>query len=216
MKIYNSLGPNPRAMRMMLAEKGLSFPMERIDILSAENRSGDYAARNPGAQLPSIELDDGSMISETVPVFEYIEDKNPAAPMIGANAEQKGECRMWARRVELKITEHVYCAFRYGPGLEMYQARQKVFPDMLEGLKGQVAAGLEWLEPLLADKQFLCGDRFTIADIILFAALDFGQGIEIPKHLPSNVDAWFKRVNSRPSAAASLDDEGTKAGFRGV
>ena len=123
---------------------------------------------------------------------------------------------MWTRRIELKLTEHIYCAFRYGPGLEMYTPRQAVFPEMFEGLKGQVAVGLEWLDPLLADKQFLCGDRFTTADIVLYAALDFGQGIQIPAKLPSNVEAWFQRVNSRPSATASLDEEGTAGGFRGV
>ncbi|MFP6781121.1 MAG: glutathione binding-like protein [Gammaproteobacteria bacterium] len=216
MKIFNSLGPNPRGLRMMLLEKGVSIPMERIDLLAAENRSGEYAQRNPGAQLPSLETDSGMMISETIPVFEYIEDLHPEPAMIGSNPEEKGECRMWTRRIELKLTEHIYCAFRYGPGLEMYQQRQAVFPDMFEGLKGQVAVGLEWLDPLLADKQFLCGDRFTTADIVLFAALDFGQGIQIPESLPSHVEAWFQRVNSRPSASASLDEQGTAGGFRGV
>ena len=88
MKIFNSLGPNPRGLRMMLLEKGLTFPMERIDLLAAENRGAEYAARNPGAQLPSLETDSGMMISETVPIFEYIEDNHPNPPMIGSNAEE--------------------------------------------------------------------------------------------------------------------------------
>lgn len=216
MKIYNSLGPNPRALRMLLIEKGLTFPTERIDLLAAENRAGDYAARNPGAQLPSMVTDGGMTIAETTPIFEYLEDKYPSPPMVGSSAEEKAECRMWTRRVELKITEHVYCAFRYGPGLEMYQQRQAVFPDMFEGLKSQIDVGLEWLDPLLAGKEFLCGSRFTVADIVLFAALDFGQGIQIPAMLSGNTEAWFQHVNSRPSALASLDEEGTAAGFRGV
>ncbi|MFT4562402.1 MAG: glutathione S-transferase [Gammaproteobacteria bacterium] len=216
MKIYNSLGPNPRAVRMILMEKGLSFPMERIDLLAAENRSGDYAARNPGAQLPSLETDQGVMISETVPIFEYLEDKHPTPPMIGRSAEEKAECRMWTRRVELKITEHVYCGFRYGPGLEVYQQRQPVFPEMLEGLKAQVDVGLQWLDPLLVGKNYLCGDRFTMADVVLFVALDFGQGIQIPTGLPEHVQGWFEKVNGRPSAVASLDAQGVDAGFRGA
>jgi glutathione S-transferase len=216
MKIYNSLGPNPRALRMMLLEKQLSFPMERVDLLGAENRTGEYASRNPGAQLPALELDDGTLICETVPVMEYIEDTHPVIPLIGSDAREKAECRMWVRRVELKITEHIYCAFRYGPGLEMYRERQPVFPDMFEGLKAQVQVGIDWLEPLLDGKHYLCGDRFTIADIILYAALDFGQGIEIPGTLPPNLQSWFERIGTHSSTAASTDDEGAAAGFRGV
>jgi glutathione S-transferase len=216
MKIYNSLGPNPRALRIVLLEKGLSFPMVTIDILAAENRQGEYLARNPGAQMPSIELDDGTMISETVPIFEYIEDKYPTPPLIGSTPEEKAMCRMWLRRVELKIVEHVYCAFRYGPGAEMYRARQPVFPEMFEGLTGQVQVGIDWLEPLVAGKDHLCGDRFTVADIVLYCGLDFGLGVQIPEALPRNLGAWFERVKARPSVSESLDAAGTKAGYRGV
>ena len=112
MKLLSSLGPNPRGVRMFMLEKNISLPTEEIDLMNAENRSGAYARKNPGAQMPSLELDDGRVIAETVPIFEYLDEKYPDTPLVGSNAEERAEARMWQRRVELKITEHIYAAFR--------------------------------------------------------------------------------------------------------
>ncbi|MEM7469144.1 MAG: glutathione S-transferase family protein [Pseudomonadota bacterium] len=217
MKLLSSLGPNPRGIRMFMLEKNISLPTEEVDIINGANRSGEYAEKNPGAQMPSLELDDGTVIAETVPVYEYLEEKFPTPALIGSNSEDRAEARMWQRRIELKITEHIYCAFRYGPGLEMYQARQTCFPDMFDGLKGQIRIGVEWLNGLMNEREYLCGDRFTFADIILFAALDFSYGVDLgPEESASNIIRWFESVNARPTAKASLHEGGTAAGFRGV
>src|SRR5262249_61533843 len=101
MKIYASLGPNPRALRIFLHEKGIEIPKEAVDLLGMENRRPPYTDRNPGGQLPSLEMDDGRVIGETVAIFEYLEERHPSPPLVGATPEDRAETRGWQRRVEL-------------------------------------------------------------------------------------------------------------------
>jgi glutathione S-transferase len=205
MQFYNSLGPNPRALRMFLAEKGLSIPTKDVDLMAGENRRPPYTDRNPGGQVPALELDSGKCIGETVAIFEYLEEKNPHPPLIGSTPEERAEARQWQRRVELGITEHLYNGFRYAEGAAIFKGRMRLIPEAAPGLKEIVQDKLKWLDGQLEGKPFVAGDRFTVADIILYCALDFGGGVG-QKLNPSlkNVNAWFARVNSRPSASASL------------
>jgi glutathione S-transferase len=216
MQLYNSLGPNPRAMRMFLAEKGITIPTREVDIMGAENRRPPYTERNPGGQLPALELDDGRCIGETVAIWEYLEEKHPKPPLIGATPEERAETRMWQRRVELNITEHLYNGFRFAEGKELFKNRMRVLPEAAPGLKAIAQDKLKWLDGLMEGRQYICGDRFTIADIILYCALDFGSGVAQALD-PSlkNINAWFQRVNARPSATASLHPAAVKAGMRG-
>jgi glutathione S-transferase len=205
MKVYDSFGPNPRALRMFLHEKALDLPRADVDLLGAENRRAPYTDKNPGGQLPALELDDGRVLGETVAIFEYLEEKQPTPSLVGQTAEERAEARQWQRRIELKITEHLYNGFRFAEGLALFQQRMRVLPEAADGLKATARDNLEWLDGLLAGKQFIAGDRFTIADIILYCALDFGRGVgqEFDPSL-KNVAAWFERVGARPSAKASL------------
>ena len=205
MEIIGSFGPNPRALRMFLAEKGMEIPTKELDILAGENRKPPYTDKNPGAQLPALVLDDGTVIGETVAIFEYLEEKQPTPSLVGQTAEERAEVRQWQRRIELKITEHLYNGFRFAEGLTLFQPRMRVLPEAADGLKATARDNLQWLDGLLAGKQWIAGDRFTIADIILYCALDFGRGVGQPFD-PSlkNVAAWFERVSARPSAQASL------------
>jgi glutathione S-transferase len=211
MLLYDSFGPNPRATRMFLAEKGLTIPTQTVDLMKAENRRPPYTERNPGGQLPALELDNGKCIGETVAIWEYLEEKNPKPALIGSTPEERAEARQWQRRVELKITESLYNAFRYSEG-----ARMRILPEAAPGLKQVTQDGLKWLDSQLAGKQWIAGDRFTIADIILYCALDFGAGVG-QKIDPSlkNVTAWFQRVEARPSAKASLHPASAQTGMRG-
>lgn len=216
MRLYDSFGPNPRAMRMFLHEKGLTIPSVPVDLMGAENRRPPYTARNPGGQLPALELDDGRVLAETVAIFEYLEEKHPTPALIGRTPEERAETRMWQRRIELRITEHLYNGFRFAEGLELFRARMRVLPEAAEGLKATVRDNLAWLDGLMAGRQLIAGERFTIADIILYAALDFGSGVgqaPDPKH--ENLAAWFARVAARPSAAASLHPSSAQVGMRG-
>lgn len=205
MKLYDSFGPNPRALRMVLLEKRLDLPKLEIDLLGGENRRPPFTDHNPGGQVPALEMADGRVIGETVAIFEYLEEKHPTPPLIGRTAEERAETRCWQRRVELKITEHLYNGFRFAEGIEIFRPRLRVLPEAAEGLKATVRDNLAWLDPLLAGKTWIVGSRFTVADVILYSALDFGRGVGQPID-PSleNVTAWFERVGARPSAAASL------------
>lgn len=216
MQVYNSFGPNPRALRMFLAEKGLSIPTKDVDLMAAENRRPPYTDRNPGGQLPALELDNGKTIGETVAIFEYLEEKNPRPALIGATPEERAETRQWQRRVELNITEHVYNGFRYGEGIEIFKNRMLVFPESSGPLKKLAQNRMEWLDGLIAGREWIVPNRFTVADIILYCCLDFSSGVgqKIPDSA-KNLQAWFKRVSERPSAAASLHPASAKMKMQG-
>ncbi len=205
MKVMDSFGPNPRGLRIYLKEKGLEIPNTQIDIGAAENRAKPYTDKNPGGQIPALELDDGTWIAETVAIYEYLEEKNPDPPLIGKTAEERAETRMWHRRVELQVCENIFNNFRFGPGLDMFKDRFRCLPEAAEGLKKVVEDKFEWLDPLLQGKQFICGDRFTTADIALYCAMDFIAGTGLtPKPEQKNLLAWKERVGSRESVKTSL------------
>ena len=216
MRIYDSFGPNPRALRMFLHEKGINLEKIPVDLLGAENRRVPYTDKNPGGQVPALELDDGRVIGETVAIFEYLEEKFPSPPLIGSTAEERAEARMWQRRIELKITEHVYNGFRFAEGLELFKPRMRVLPEAADGLKTTARDNLAWLDKLLAGKSFIAGERLTIADIILFAALEFGESVgqAIDPGL-KNLAAWKARVTARPSAQASRHPDAAALGMVG-
>jgi glutathione S-transferase len=216
MRFYDSFGPNPRAARMFLTEKRLTLPTETVDLMGGENRRGTYLERNPGGQLPALELDDGRLLAETVAIFEYLEEKHPEPALIGRTAEERAEARMWQRRVEMRITEHLYNGFRFAEGIELFRPRMRVLPEAAEGLKSTARDGLAWLDGLLGDKSFIAGDRLTVADIILYCALDFGGSVGQPLDpANANLTRWFERMGARPSAAASLHPQSQAIGLRG-
>ncbi|MGO9264823.1 MAG: glutathione S-transferase family protein [Candidatus Binataceae bacterium] len=216
MKMYDSFGPNPRANRMFLAEKGLTIPVITVDLMKAENRKPPYTERNPGGQLPALELDNGKCIGETVAIWEYLEEKNPNPPLIGATAEDRAETRQWQRRVEQNITENLYNGFRFAEGLPLFKDRVPCEPDAAPGLKRITQARLKWLDGLIAGRDYIVPNRLTIADIILYCALDFADGVG-QKIDPSlvNLTAWFKRIDGRPSAKASLHPAAAQLKMKG-
>ena len=203
MKLYNSMGPNPHVVRMFAAEKGLDIPMEEVDLMAGENREDAFGKKNPSAQLPCLELDDGSYISEITAICEYLEEMNPENPLIGSTAEERAETRMWARKVDLGICEHLANGFRFSAGLPLFKDRMVTLPESAEGLISIKEDRLSWLDGLLGDKTYICGDRFTIADILLYCFLHFGNNVGQPLNPEyANIGAWFKRMAARPSAQA--------------
>lgn len=216
MLMYDSFGPNPRAMRMFLAEKGITLPKRDVDIMGAENRRAPYTERNPGGQLPALELDNGQTIGETVAIWEYLEEKHPKPALIGATPEERAETRQWQRRVELNITENVYNGFRYAEGFDLFKSRMPVYPEAAASLKSLAQKRMEWLDGLIAGRDWVVPNRFTIADIILYCCLDFSAGVgqTIPASC-KNLQSWFKRVEARPSAGASLHPASAQVKMRG-
>ena len=203
MKLYNSLGPNPRVVRMFLAEKGLELPLEQVDVITGENRQPDHLARNPHGQTPVLELDDGGFLSEVLPICEYIEELHPEPALVGATPQDRAETRMWARRVDLNICEPLTNAYRYSGGLKLFAPRMVTLPEAAEGLTRLAQDRLRWLEGQMAGRTWLCGERFTLADIHLFVFLTFSidRGTTLEPDL-ANIAAWLARMSARPSAAA--------------
>lgn len=216
MKLLNSFGPNPRMVRMFMAEKKISMPFQDFDILGGENRKDPYLAKNPAGQTPSLELDDGRVIAETVAICEYLEELHPTPALIGSNAEERAEARMALRRAELNACEHLYNAFRFGPGLPLFKDRVRCLPDAADGLKAKGLDGLTLVDSLLKGKSYLCGERVTLGDLVLYCCVDFctSTGLQIDPAL-KNVHAWLARMNARPSATASLSPGWQEIGMRG-
>lgn len=216
MKLLGSFGPNPRMVRMFMAEKGISMPMENLDILCNENRQPPYLDKNPAGQTPSLVLDDGRILSETVAICEYLEELNPAPALVGSTPAERAEARMAQRRVELNVTEYLYNAFRFGPGLGLFAHRVRCLPDASAGLQAKGMDGLAMIDRLLEGKRFLCGERLTVADLVLYCCLDFcaSTGIAADPAL-KNVAAWMARMHERPSATASLSPNWADLKMRG-
>ena len=203
MKLYNSIGPNPRLVRMFMAEKDISIPKQTVDLRGGENRQPEHLKRNPHGQMPTLELDDGSYLSEVTAICEYLEEKNPNPPMIGSTPEQRAECRMWTRRIDLNICEPLTNGYRFGEALKFFQKRITCAPEASPGLKLIAANRLQWLDGQIAGKPFVCGDRFTLADMMLYCWIDFGNQIGQPLDpANTNIAAWFDRVGQRPSVKA--------------
>lgn len=216
MKLLNSFGPNPRMVRMFLHEKGLELEQVEHDLMGGENRADAYTAKNPGGQMPAVETDDGNVIAETVVICDYLEELHPEPALIGSNALERAEARMWNRRIEQRITEHMYAGFRFSAGLGMFKKRMYCMPDAADDFKAAAQEGLAWLDGLLGDNQFLCGDRLTIGDLVLYCCTDFAakSGQTIPAEL-TQLTAWSERMAARPSAAASLHPAAGKVGVPG-
>jgi glutathione S-transferase len=203
MKLYDSIGPNPHMVRMFAAEKGIKLPSETVDLRAGDNRKEPHLSRNPHGQMPALELDNGSFISEIIPICEYLEEKHPTPPLIGTNAEERAECRMWTRRIDLNICEPMGNGFRFGEGLKIFENRIVTVPEASPGLKKIAANRLAWLDGQMNGKEFICGKRFTMADILLFCLAGFFAKVGQPLDPANkNIAAWFERVKARPSSNA--------------
>jgi glutathione S-transferase len=203
MKLYDSIGPNPRVVKMFMAEKGLEIDRIAVDLRAGENRREPYLAVNPAGQTPALQLESGAVVAEVTAICEYLEEVTPHPPLIGANAEERAHTRMWARRVDLKVCEPMANGFRFSEGLPMFEPRMLCRPDAAPGLKALAQDGIAWVEANM-EGPWIAGGRFTLADILLFAFIEFGGAVGQPLDPKfAKVNAWFQRVKARPSAAAS-------------
>jgi len=191
--------------RKFAGEKGISLPMVEIDLLGGENRQPAYSGEvNLAGQTPALQLADGQVIAEITVICEYLEEKHPSPVLTGAPPEQRAGTRMWTRRIDLNICEPLTTGFRASEGRGLFAPRMKLVG--LEGaaeLKAIAKDKILWLDGLMGDNQFVCGDRFSLADILLFVFLGFGAQVGQP--IPDEatwVKAWFDRVAARPSATA--------------
>jgi glutathione S-transferase len=203
MKLYNGrFAPNARRVRIFLAEKSLSVPMVDIDLAKMEQRSPSYTALNPFQRVPTLELDDGTVITESIAICRYLEELNPAPPLFGANALERAMVEMWQRRLELSLLFPVAQAFRHAhPAMKDMETPQ-VAP-WAEASKGHAIQAMAVFDEALRGREFIASDRFTVADITGLVALDFTKParIAIPERF-ANLTRWRDALAARPSAQA--------------
>ncbi len=159
---------------------------------------------NPAGQCPALELDDGTVLAEITAICEYVDEKKKDTPsLIGDTPEERAKTRMWTRRIDLNIAEPALNGFRFSQGLKLFENRIRCIPEAADGLKATAQDKLKWLDGLMGGKPFVAGDKLTMADIMLFAMVDFMGQVGQP--LPAdckNLTAWYGRMKARPSAAA--------------
>jgi glutathione S-transferase len=188
---------------MFMAEKGLEIPRVEVNLMAGENRQAPYTEKNPAGQLPALELDDGAVLAEILPICEYLDEIHPTPPLIGTNAEERAFTRMWTRRIDLNVCEPMANGFRFAEGLGMFKERVHCIPQAADDLKTIAKAKLAWIDGLIAGREWIVGERFTLADILLFGFLEFGAQVGQPLDPANeNLTAWQARVAARPSVAA--------------
>jgi glutathione S-transferase len=203
MKLYSSIGPNPKAVRMFMAERGIELPKVEVDLMGGENRREPYLSKNPSGQIPCLELDDGTYLAEITAICEYLDEKYPGPSLLGKTPEERAETRMWVRRIDLNIAEPLTGGFRYSDGLKLFEKRMHCMPQAAADLKQIAQEKLAWLDGLMAGKTYVCGGRLTLADIMLFAFLEFGARVgQLINPELKTLAGWYERMRERPSAKA--------------
>lgn len=202
MKILESHNaPNPRRVRVFLAEKGIEVPYEQVDIGNKVNRSEEFRKKNPVAGVPVLELDDGTYIAESVAICRYFEELHPEPPLFGSGAKQRAVVEMWNRRMEFNILQPIADTFRQRH--DFFKGRIRQLPEYAEIQRLNAEDGLAWLDQELGTHHFIAGDQFSIADITALIAVDFGRVSKIAiKPEQKNLARWHAEVSARPSAKA--------------
>ena len=194
--------PNPRRVRIFIAEKGIDLPETRIDMRKREHKSDEHKARNSLGQVPTLVLDDGTAISESVSICRYLESLHPTPALFGASAVEQANIDMWIRRIEFQLMTPVGMFWRHAHPLTAALLTQ--FRDFGESNREAYGRVLGWLDRELADgRAFLAGETYSMADIVALTTIDFATftGLEMPGETP-HLHAWHARVTARPSAAA--------------
>lgn len=202
MKIYDSnTAPNPRRVRIFLAEKGIQVPYEQVDLVKAINREPEFRQKNPMMTVPVLELDDGTCIAETVAICRYFEELYPNPPLMGVDTKDRAIVEMWQRRMELELLIPIADAFRQRH--DFFKGKIRQVPEYAAVQKQNAEDRLVWLNEVLASRPFIAGDRYTIADITALVAIDFGRvskiGIQPDQ---THLKRWHETVSARPSAKA--------------
>lgn len=203
MKLFDGgRAPNPRRVRIFLAEKGISVPLVPVDMGALEHKKETISSRNPLMRLPVLELDDGTILTESVAICRYFEELHPEPALFGRGALGKAITEMWQRRMEFNLFGHVAAAFRHiHPAMKEWEIPQ--VPEWGEANKPKAVDFMRILDGELATREFVAGDEFSIADITGLVAIDFMKParITVPEEL-ANVQRWYKAIASRPSAGA--------------
>ena len=203
MKLFNSMGPNPHVVRMFIAEMGIDIETIEIDLMGGENRQNSYLKKNPSGQLPALQLDDDSFLAEITVICEYLDEMNGHTDLIGTNPQERAETKMWTRRIDLQILEPLTNGFRYAEGYDLFKDRLHLIPEAANDLKAIAQERLTWLGKQLEGKEFICGDRFSLADIMFYCFLHFGSTVGQPINQDNtNIVSLYEKIGMRESSSA--------------
>lgn len=203
MLFFNSPNPapNPRRVRIFAAEKGIALPTRDLSIPEREHKSDEFLALNPRGQTPALQLDDGTVITESVAICRYLEGLQPDPPLFGRDAREQALVEMWSRRVEMILMPPIGAVWVHThPFTARLPGRNA---EWGEANRPRVDEAMRFFDASLAGREFLAADHFTNADILLLTTIDFAGfiGIPLPEDLAS-LRAWHACVSARPSAAA--------------
>jgi glutathione S-transferase len=203
MKLYDGgRAPNPRRVKIFLAEKGLTVPMEQVDLGKLDHKKPEYTAVNPLQRVPALELDDGTILTESIAICRYFERLHPEPPLFGTDAKNMALVEMWERRIEFHLLAPVSHIFRNShPAMKEMEVPQ--VPAWAEANKPRAAEFLKFLDGELKSRPFIASDRYTVADITGLVAVDFMKPakLTVPDDL-THLRRWHADVGARPSAAA--------------
>ncbi|WP_119422877.1 glutathione S-transferase family protein [Desertibaculum subflavum] len=202
MKLYDlKAGTNPRRVRIFLAEKGVTVPTVAIDMMKGENRTPEFLALNPLGTLPVLELDDGTILTESIAICRYFEELHPEPNLFGRDALERAQVEMWNRRAEIELLAPVTQHFVHSS--PFWQGRRKQVPEYAPLVREQALAAMAWLDRELDDRPYLAGNHYTVADITAQSALLLGKNTGIAlagDH--KNLGRWWIEVSARPTARA--------------
>jgi len=203
MKLYDGgRAPNPRRVKVFLAEKGITVPTEQVDLGKLGHKSAAYTAINPLQRVPALELDDGTVISESIAICRYFERLHPEPPLFGTDARDSAIVEMWERRIEFHLLGPISHVFRNShPAMKDMEVPQ--VPAWAEANKPRVMDFLALLDGELKSRRYVAGDRYSVADITGMIAVDFLKPakLAVPDTL-SSLKRWHEEVSARPSAKA--------------
>lgn len=204
MRLYTSIGPNPQIVRTFAAEKGIALELVEVDLRGGENRQAPYLARNPMGQTPALETDGGQIVTEVTAICEFLEELHPQPALIGNDSAERAETRMWMRRLDLGVLEPFMAGFRATAGRPFFAPRMALLSEsagaeVLELLQGN----LRKFDALLEGRTWICGERFSLADILLGCFLLFARrsGVALPEGL-GWLPGWLERCEARGSFRA--------------
>jgi glutathione S-transferase len=194
--------PNPRRVRIFLAEKGVAYDTIEVSIAAAQHQQPAFRAKNPLALLPVLELADGRVLRESMAICRYLEETYPEPNLLGADVWERAQVEQWNRHAELELLYPIAQVFRNSHAF--WVGRIKQAPDFAEIMREQVAQRFDWLDGELAQREYFAGARFTVADITALCAIDFGKvsQIRIRAETHPHLAAWHARISARPSAKA--------------
>lgn len=205
MKLYDTpLAPNPRRVRWFLAEKEIDeLEIVTLNLIAGEHKTPEYLAKAGLANVPALELDDGTVITESVAICRYLESRYPEPNLFGCTPEETAVIEQWMRRAEMYLATPLMMAVRHGhPALAALETQS---PDYAERNRADALKALNLFERQLSTHPFIAGDRFTIADIVAYIGLDFARMVKfvVPDECP-HVQHWAAQMKTRPAASAGV------------